>query len=868
MASGDSASSDDSERSRSDLTGPIWARIGRWRHVLVALAVAGVLAAVWIALSHLAQEITYDDVVAQLVATPWSAVLAALVFTALSFVALSFYDYSALILIGQPRPWPQAALTSFFAFSVGNIAGFGPLTGGAIRYRFYSSLGLDAVDVGKIVAIVITVFGLGLLAVTGLGLVLIADQVAASLRIPALLLRVAGFAALAVILALFALSLVRPSLKIGRFSLDLPPPRILALQLFATIADIAAAGMALWVLLPDIGLSLPAFIAVFAVALGLGVLSHLPGGIGVFEAVILGVATRTALADQVLGALLLFRAIYYLVPLGVAGLAASLLEARRLALSPLGRAGTRLAPSILSALTFVLGTLLVFSGVTPANPDALDVLANIVPLPIIEASHFLASILGLGLLVIARGLAFRLNGAWWAAMIVIPLAAVLSLVKAVALIETVLLGLLACGLFATHREFNRPSSLTQQFLSPPWIIAILTILVTAFAVLMFAYSQVEYTRALWWEFEFSSEAPRSLRALLGVALLAGFVAIWSLIRHAPPSSVDISDHDFDNAIAIVGTQDQADANLIRMGDKAVMFSTDRRAFIMYGVQARSWIALFDPVGPREAWPELIWRFVETARAAGCRAVFYQVSGDNLSLYADVGLRAFKLGEEARIPLTDFDLQGSQRSGLRQTYNRGQRDGLSFELVPREDVPRIYDDIAHVSDTWVAHHRAREKGFSLGAFDKSYILSQPVGLLRRDGRIIAFATIMETATREEASVDLMRFLPEAPGSAMEFLFIALCLHFRAGNYRWFRLGMAPLSGMSDRPSAPLWHKIGRLVFAHGERFYNFRGLRAFKQKFRPEWHPRYLAVLGGIEPALALADTTALIGRGLKKGSGK
>jgi phosphatidylglycerol lysyltransferase len=300
-----------------------------------------------------------------------------------------------------------------------------------------------------------------------------------------------------------------------------------------------------------------------------------------------------------------------------------------------------------------------------------------------------------------------------------------------------------------------------------------------------------------------------------------------------------------------------------MGDKSLMFSADGRAFIMYAAQARSWVALFDPIGPLESWPQLIWQFVETARESGARAVFYQVTAEHLALYADAGLQAFKLGEEARLDLSAFDLAGARRSSLRQTYNRGQRDGLSFEFVEAARVPAIYDDLARISAAWLGHHSAREKRFSLGAFISGYILSQPVAVLRHEGRVVAFANVMTTDTHDEATVDLMRFEPGAPNSAMEFLFISLCLHFKQQGYRCFTLGMAPLSGLSESRAAPLWHRIGRTIFVHGERFYNFRGLRAFKDKFRPEWRARYLAVSGGIEPALALADAAALIGGGLK-----
>ncbi|TIP96144.1 MAG: DUF2156 domain-containing protein, partial [Mesorhizobium sp.] len=102
--------------------------------------------------------------------------------------------------------------------------------------------------------------------------------------------------------------------------------------------------------------------------------------------------------------------------------------------------------------------------------------------------------------------------------------------------------------------------------------------------------------------------------------------------------------------------------------------------IMYGRWGRSWVALFDPVGPVEAWPDLIWQFIETARSNGCRAVFYQVSPRGLAYYADAGLRAFRLGELAEVDLTRFEMKGGKWATLRHQVGRGQRDGLEFSVV--------------------------------------------------------------------------------------------------------------------------------------------------------------------------------------------
>jgi phosphatidylglycerol lysyltransferase len=99
--------------------------------------------------------------------------------------------------------------------------------------------------------------------------------------------------------------------------------------------------------------------------------------------------------------------------------------------------------------------------------------------------------------------------------------------------------------------------------------------------------------------------------------------------------------------------------------------------------------------------------------------------------------------------------------------------------------------------------------------------------------------------------------------MEVLFARLLMHFKQEGYEWFSLGMAPLAGLSGNPVAPIWHRLGRAAYDHGEAFYNFRGLRAFKSKFDPVWAPRYLAVAGGLNPLLAMADVTVLISGGIR-----
>lgn len=840
------------------------------RRGLSGLAILLVAALGWIALTKLAQDISYAEVMQALRATSVGQIVASLAATAVSFIALGFYDRAALAWIGKRVAYPVTALASFCAYAVGNTVGFGPLTAGAIRYRFYTPQGLEPEHVTRLIAFVTAAFGLGLGTATGIGLLLVGAIPGTAL--PAPLAHGLGLVLLAAVGLLLALAQYRRRLRVGGQVVELPRARLLAGQILASLIDITAAGMALWLLLPALDLPLPAFIALYAVAIGLGALSHVPAGLGIVETVILAGIAGHADTEQILGALVLYRIIYHVVPLLLAGLVVAGLEGRRAVRAVTGsrtaQVGARLAPPVLGALALLLSAMLIFSSVTPAADADLAFLADLIPLPLVEGAHFLSSVLGIGLFIIARGLVYRVDGAWWAAVTLIPLAMLLALTKALALTETLLLALLLLALLTTRRQFSRHSSLLHQALTPRWILAVTTLLLAAAAILFFVYKDVDYANTLWWQFEFTEEAPRSLRALLGVSLLAGGVATWMLLRPASLREQAPSPAALAQARTILDAQARTGAQLALMGDKHLLFAEDGRAFIMYGRQGRSWIALFDPVGPRELWPDLIWRFVETARAAGGRAVFYQVAPESLSLYADAGLSAFKLGEEAQVPLPSFDLKGAKRANLRNTLNRGDREGLDVTLMPPEDVRAAMEELRAISDAWMAAHNVREKRFSLGAFDPDYLSLRPVGILRAQGRIVAFASLMMTEQAEEVSIDLMRFAPDAPAGAMEYLLLRLILLFKEQGYQRFNLGMAPLSGLSQSSAATLWHRVGRAVYTHGDRFYNFTGLRAFKSKFQPHWEPRYMAVSGGINPMLALADVTVLISGGLRGVVGK
>jgi phosphatidylglycerol lysyltransferase len=278
---------------------------------------------------------------------------------------------------------------------------------------------------------------------------------------------------------------------------------------------------------------------------------------------------------------------------------------------------------------------------------------------------------------------------------------------------------------------------------------------------------------------------------------------------------------------------------------------------MYGKHGRSWIALYDPIGPREEWRELVERFLGLAAEHGGRANIYQARPQSLSFYLDLGFTATKLGEEAVIALAGFTLKGGAFHHLRYALKRGERDGLTFDWLAGEAAAARLDDLALISAEWLEARRGEEKGFSVAAFEPGFLARQPIALLSERGRPVAFASVM-TAGRE-ATLGLLRSADARSPAAMEFLICRLAMALRDDGFQRFSLGAAPLAGVGAALAPSRWSRLAAFLWRHGDRFYNFQGLRAFKNKFNPEWEPRYFVSSGALGPFVALADAVALIG---------
>ena len=835
--------------------------------------------------SHYHQALAY---VRQL---PNLALVAAAGLTALGYLALTGYDLLGCRYAGSRLPYRQVALAGFTAYAFSNTLGQALLTGAPLRFRLYGTWGVSAEQVTKIVGFGFLTFWVGFVSLTGLVFALTPSMLPPALdllgppdsgRVRQRLLGAALLALVALYLA--ACALYRKTLVVRTWQFSLPTLRLALAQVAVSAIDWLLAAAVLYALLPrETTPAFPGFLVAFLLAQMAGFTSQVPGGLGVFESVLvlsLGAgASGSPGTGGLLGALLLYRAIYYLGPLVLAALTLAGVELHRervriqRAVGAAARLAALVVPQALALTTFVGGALLLVTGATPAHASRLSWLDDLLPLPVIEASHFLASVSGALLMVLARGLQRRLDVAYHATVALLAGGIAFSLLRGLDWATAIALGFMLLALAPLHQAFDRKASLAEARLSPGWVTGIALVLAATLWLTLFVYRHVEYSQELWWSFALDGDAPRALRALVAAAAALLVLGAIRALRPAPPDPDPPSVEQLDRTEEVARSASRTDALLALLGDKRLLFSPGDDAFLMYAVEGRSWVSLGDPVAPPEpvgstgsggsGGParELAWQFRELVERHDGWPVFYQVTEESLHLYVDMGLSLLKLGEEGRVHLDGFSLEGHHRKDLRNALRRiEERERCRFEIAPREQVPELMPRLRQVSNAWLGDKPAAEKGFSLGRFDPAYLERFPVALVRRDDTVIAFGNVL--AAGEELSLDLMRFTPEAPPGVMTYLFTRMMLWGAAEGFRRFDLGMTPLAGLEGRTGAPLWNRVASLVYRHGEHFYNFQGLRRYKEKFDPVWEPRYLAFPGSLVLPQILVHLAALISGGV------
>ncbi len=583
-----------------------------------------------------------------------------------------------------------------------------------------------------------------------------------------------------------------------------------------------------------VALSIERLSRLYFLGQAVGVLSLIPGGLG--SADVFWLAGLDSFVEKAAAGLLVYRVTYYVLP----WFSATLLLLRRSVHNKVRWAGP--ARWFIALIVLFSGAVMLLSAATPGLTHRIRVLEEIVPIAVLETSHLASAIFGLFLFVLARGLMKGYRFSYRTALALLLAGAAGSMLKGLDYEEAIIFVLTAALLWTHAGLFYLPSRKGGTAIA---IITPITLAIFVFAAAGFASyngSQLSSGFGFNWPSYFSHaiEAARFLRTL-SVLLLFGLLIAIYLIMRIPHRYTSPSQEEMERALALHGKLGKGTtALMVANADKSILILKDH-GFCLYRTVGRYMVVFADPTIEAGSERKCLSIMLQKATELDRTLVFYQVSAHWLPVLHDFGYSFFKLGEEAFVDMQQFNIQGNKGKAMRNVLNRFRNDGYTFEVLPAAKVPARLPELQIISDAWLLSKRTRERQFSIGFFDAGYLSRFPCALVRdKAGRAVAFANVLSGPNHEEFSIDLMRYTPDCPNGVMDFLFLQLFEWGKAQGYRTFNLGMAPLATVGEIRQARLNERLANILFQHGEHWYNFRGIRLFKQKFDPRWVPRYLA----------------------------
>jgi len=626
------------------------------RQLPALLGVALLVGAIWVVWKEF-RHLKIADIKAALSAIPDRALLFSFCWTVLSYGVLTFYDRLATIYAGHKISYRRVSFASFCAYALSHNLGFAAVSGAAVRYRLYAHWGLTPFQIAKVVAFCSLTFGLGGLVLGGVILFLEPDAIPFfGSIVPRWGMYAVGALLWLVVAAYVCLSRFVGTIRLFGAEVTLPDWRMAIVQVALATVDVAVTAAIFYQLLPDVpGLTYVRFLGVYVACYTAGLAANVPGGLGVFDtAMLLGLEPYLQ-PPQILGAIVVFRLYYYIIPLFLAGtmFAGNEILLRGGALfksGTIGRSTQALArwsePSFAagaaSGAVALCGALLLALGVLDnrpdfswIDPDYADLAAN--------AGQFVPSLIGAALLVLSIGLSQRVTLAWGATVVLLLAAAGFTAAQGTNLWVPAVL-LLATLLVAPFRDaYYRHARLLSGPLQAGTAVPLFALVVCVLALSAFEPTMRTVNESSWIEVVLSPDLPNSLRLSVALAVVLALTALWRLIRPGRVGWMPWAGEGR-RRYAELGALPPAQADGIVMGEAG-------RAGIPFRRIGRVLLGLGDPAGSVQDRVSAIWNLRDLAQQEGLDAAVWRAGPGLLKVYADLGLTALPLGPDG-LPLPE------------------------------------------------------------------------------------------------------------------------------------------------------------------------------------------------------------------------
>ena len=756
-----------------------------------------------------------------------------------SLLILSLYDIILVKSLKLDIPLTKVFRVSYIINALNAIVGFGGFIGAGLRAFVYKNYTEDNKKLVHYISVILIsmLTGLSLLSILVVFHVFNASD---------MLDRISWVRWILYIVALFLpifiiYTIMKPADKNNRF-----------MGVYCTLVSCVewmAAAVVLYfsALIVGIDISFMNFIGIFIIAALSGLVSFIPGGFGAFDLVVLlGFKSLGVSEENILLALLLYRFAYYFVPVAIALVLSSfefgntakkyiegskyfvpakdvtsfLMSYQKDILSKIPSFSLAILVFLTSVIFFINNLTIIYDGLYDDNHFVYYITLSV---------HTSACLL---LMLNVKGIFKQSRRAIIFAIISVVLifaATIYTYASFLLLTWLVVIFVLLIIVYRRAKVVKRPLRLKNVFL------------IVIISLIVLYINHIIISRTLYALDVYNLEVDTTVLRYYFWITIALITLIVASIAWLFDYRYSKSNQNKDLTICEQIIHEYGGnylTHLIYSGDKDYFVHDNESAFLMYRYKSNALVVLGDPVGDASSFESLLEAFYEYAEYYGYDIIFYQVSDRFMPLYHNFGNQFFKLGEEAIIDLTTFTTSGKKRRGFRATLNKFDDLNINFEVIEPPFSKEMIETLQHVSDQWLDGRN--EMHFSVGQFSEEYLSKAPIGIMRNeDGKIIAFCTLMPTYFNDAISVDLIRWLPELDLPLMDGLYLHMLSWGKEKGYRSFNMGMATLSNVGQLHYSYLRERLAGRVFEHFNGLYRFQGLRRYKEKYGPNWEPRFL-----------------------------
>ncbi|MDR1400834.1 MAG: phosphatidylglycerol lysyltransferase domain-containing protein [Endomicrobium sp.] len=798
------------------------------------------------------KNISYSEIKNALKTLLYSRIIVASFLSILYYLILGGYDIIAFKYINQKislKP-KDIIFTCFISNILGSNTGYSMLFGGSIRYRLYSLYNVSIADVTKVILFSSATIWTGLLLIGGFIFIFtpISLKGIVDFNFSA---RTIGLFFIVILVSYILLSVFR-SKPIGLFkwTVTFPNIKIVSLQILVATCDWLIASFVLYVLMPVGEIPYFALLKIFLVSQLLGIISQTPGGIVIFEASITSLFPSSLNNPEIIGGLLAYRAIFYFFPLLIAlvllGSFEIIIITKKFKKTAkiFGKTVSSFIVQVIAFLSFFTSVIAMFSTSISSNMSRLKFILSLFPRWVADLSHFLLSIVALGLLFISRGLQLRIRSAWKTACILVSFAIVFVVITGESYLILLCLVVLSIALLISKKYFYRNTSILNTAFSIWWFNAIIVVFILSVWMGFFVNKQTVFPwmrlKVLFESiFGNSADTARFLRSSIGIGIVIFIVILEQMSRSFLKKTVLFTRQDIKN---IIDFSDYTYSFNALSHDKNCVVNDKKNAFIMYAKLGNSWIVLGDPVGRRDNKNknELLWDFKEIADSASARLAFVGVDHRYVQVYKDIGLDTFKIGQEAKISLKVFDKESECFKYFCYIEKKVEDMGFKYRVLKSEKFVLYRNVFSRINDEWKKNANYVDKKFVPGKYDESYMRDMDFAIIEKHDRILAFSVIAKTKNENEVSSGIIRYVKcDEDKDIFTYMVFKNILWAKENGYKMFDLGLAYFPSIE---SGDEMVKCLAKMFMFAEHFnYNLSFLREFKDKFCPMWYNRYIAI---------------------------